>query len=135
MKAFLAKHELGSIATIHTDKAGPESAVVAFAETNELELLFGTANTTRKYYNIAQNPHVAFVIGWSSTEGSMQYEGVAQELHEEEVKKYWPLLVAKNESHRQFFGQSVQRYFLVKPTWIRFIDSAGSPPDTYEISF
>ncbi len=45
-----------------------ESAVVAIAETEDLELIFGTFFTTRKYANLKLNPHVSVVIGWDDGE-------------------------------------------------------------------
>lgn len=133
--AFLDANQLGILSTIHTDREAPQSAVVGFGNTKDLELIFGTSQHTRKYKNLHRNSAVALVIGWSSTTGSLQYEGRAHELSPEALISYRELLLKKNASHERFFDDPYQRYFLVKPTWIRFYDNAGKPPDIYELNF
>lgn len=132
---FLENNDLGVVSTIHVDKDSPESAVVAIGNTEVLELTFGTSARSRKYRNIQINPHVSFVIGWSSTLGSIQYEGIAHELSGEELDRYLPFHLKDNENRKKLVNDPDQRYFLVKPTWIRFLDNAGNPPDTYELTF
>lgn len=132
---FLSQHLLCVISTIHVDGKGPESAVVAFTEMDTLELIFGTSNTSRKYKNIQNNNNVSFVIGWDSDTGTVQYEGVAREVSKQESTKYAMLHVKKNPGSQVYVEREDQRYFFVKPRWIRFVDNAGDPPDTYEITF
>lgn len=67
--------------------------------------------------------------------GSVQYEGIARELSDNELDHYLPFHLKKNEVRKKFVSQPDQRYFLVKPTWIRFLDNAGNPPDIYELNF
>ena len=133
MLEFLQKHELGVISTIHTDRNAPESAVVGFANNDKLELVFGTSNTTRKYTNIQNNPHISFVIGWNGAIGTLQYEGVARELASEEAGPYIQLLTTKTEASKRFITFPDQRYFVVKPTWIRLQDNINSR--LHELSF
>lgn len=132
---FLERHELGVISTIHVEQSGPESAVVGFGNTEKLELIFGTSRKSRKYHNIQANPRIAFVIGWSSTLGSVQYEGIARELSVSELDHYLPYHLKKNPIRQKFVSRVDQRYFLVKPTWIRFLDNVGDPPGVYELEF
>src|SRR5688572_26286099 len=113
--AFLEKQNLGVVATIDAKRKMPESAVVAFAHTQELELIFGTSNKTRKYTNIKTNPNVSYVIGWDSAIGTLQYEGVAKEVEQADVTTYRELLIAKNPDHKKFALQEDQRYFVIKP--------------------
>ncbi|OGE31010.1 hypothetical protein A2631_04995 [Candidatus Daviesbacteria bacterium RIFCSPHIGHO2_01_FULL_44_29] len=133
--AFLKEHTLCVISTIHADGHGPESAVVAFVETDNLEIVFGTSNISRKYKNIQADNRVALVIGWSSETGTIQYEGQASELSKEESEKYALLQIAKNPSSASFKDREDQRYFIVKPSWIRFMDFGSKPPQTYELNF
>ncbi len=135
MFEFLSKNELGVVSTIHSNKNTPESAVVGFGNNEALELIFGTSNTTRKYRNLQANPAVSFVIGWTSEAGTVQYEGSAKELSQDEAMSYVDLLIQKNVDNKKYVNAADQRYFLVKPTWIRFLDNAGSPPNVYELSF
>ncbi len=131
---FLTKHSLCVISTMHVEGKGPESALVAFAERDTLEIIFGTSNTSRKYKNIHENNHVSLVIGWNPQLGSIQYEGIANEVPHEQSSEYAALQVSKNPGSHKFVEREDQRYFVVTPTWIRFIDNAGNPPDTYEIT-
>ncbi len=63
-----------------------QSALVAFSENNELEIIFGTFCTTRKYKNIKHQSKVSLVIGWNEEKKiTVQYEGKAHELEGEEM--------------------------------------------------
>lgn len=132
---FLNRNELGVISTIHVDKTAPESAIVGFGNNESLEIIFGTSNHTRKYNNLKNNQHVSFVIGWNSETGTIQYEGIAKELTKEEAMSYINLLIQKNVDNRKYVDSEEQRYFLIKPQWIRFLDNAGTPPEVYELNF
>lgn len=133
--SFLKEHTLGVISTIHTQGNSPESAVVAFVETENLEIVFGTSNTSRKYQNILKNNHVCLVIGWSSQTGTVQYEGLARELSKQESVEYASLQTQKNPESQKFINREDQRYFMVEPKWIRFLDNRQDPPLSYEVSF
>jgi nitroimidazol reductase NimA-like FMN-containing flavoprotein (pyridoxamine 5'-phosphate oxidase superfamily) len=77
---YLNKHSIGVVSTIDVNINGqPESAVVGFGQTHELEIIFRTSKKTRKYRNLYANPHIAFVIGWDHGQ-TLQYEGMAREL-------------------------------------------------------
>lgn len=133
--AFLKKHTLTVISTIHTDSARPESAVIAFSEHDNLELVFGTSNKTRKYKNLQENPHVSFVIGWDHSLGTVQYEGIARELSTEESAAHSATQIQKNPGSAKFANRDDQRYFLVTPTWIRLTDMSTKPQKILEINF
>ncbi len=110
----------------------PQSAVVGFAENENLEIFFGTANTTRKYKNITENPHVACVIGWSLDEViTVQYEGVATELAGDELISARERCVQKNPFSARFAEHPDQRYFRITPSWIRF--SSLKDGDIFEL--
>src|SRR3989344_737 len=66
----------------------PEAALMGFGETDDLELIFGTYKTSRKYKNLKENNKVAFVIGWDEDNITVQYEGIAEELEGSEIEKY-----------------------------------------------
>lgn len=134
IQAFLKQHKLCVISTIDIGGKKPESAVIAFSENENLEIVFGTSSLSRKYKNIQKNNHVSLVIGWSSELGTIQYEGIAKELSTKETAQYATLLVSKNPDSQKFANREDQRYFLVKPTWIRFLDNSNISPKTYEIT-
>ncbi|HYF29215.1 MAG TPA: pyridoxamine 5'-phosphate oxidase family protein [Candidatus Paceibacterota bacterium] len=130
---FLKAHRLTVIATVDTEHNRPEAAVIAFAEKESLDLIFGTSNKTRKYRNIQNNPEVSFVIGWSDELGTVQYEGIATELSGDEAIEHGTILADKNENARIFLSKADQRYFLVKPSWIRMVDKSVFPEERFEL--
>lgn len=132
---FMRTERLTVISTIDAEGNKPEAACIAFAELDTLELIFGTSNKTRKYKNITTNPNVSFVIGWSDEKGTIQYEGIARELEGEEAIVHGKILADKNENARAFLTNESQRYFLVRPNWIRLVDKAAVPEERLELSF
>lgn len=118
-------HKLCVISTIHTD-GGPEAAVIGFGQTEKLEVIFGTNNTSRKYQNLTQNNHVAIVIGWENGE-TMQYEGVARELREDEIRIVEEHYLKKSPESTKHRDNPQNRYFIVTPTWIRLTDLKMNP--------
>ncbi|HWZ05127.1 MAG TPA: pyridoxamine 5'-phosphate oxidase family protein [Mucilaginibacter sp.] len=60
---FIKQHTLAVIST-STRENTPEAALIGFAVSRELEIVFDTVKTSRKYKNLLQNPKVALVIGW-----------------------------------------------------------------------
>ncbi len=132
---FMEVNMLTVISTVDANINKPESAVIAFAQKDNFELIFGTKNTTRKYKNLQKNPNVSFIIGWDSDTGTVQYEGIAKELSGEESKLHSSILIAKNPRSEKFVHKEDQRYFLVQPTWIRILDMTKNPDETFEINF
>ena len=132
---FLKEHPLCVVSTIHADGSGPESAVVAFSETENLEIIFGTSNLARKYKNLQADNKVSFVIGWSDSEGTIQYEGKATELSKEEAQPYIDKQVEKIPSSKGFVDREDQRWFIVKPSWLRFFDHTIKPHEVHELNF
>lgn len=123
------------ISTVDSEGNRPEAACIAFAEKENLELIFGTSNRSRKYKNLQSNPYVSFVIGWSDEMGTIQYEGVAREMDGEEALEHGKILADKNENARIFLTKEDQRYFLVTPTWIRLVDKTKKPEEKLEMGF
>jgi general stress protein 26 len=62
---FISQHLLGVVTTVNKDNT-PEAALVGIAVSEELEIIFDTVTSSRKYHNILQNPQVALVIGWDN---------------------------------------------------------------------
>ncbi len=83
---FIKKQKLAVISTI-TPKNTPQSAVLEFGETNNLEIIIDMFTSSRKYKNLQTNPNVSLVIGWDENI-TVQYEGVAQELIGDKAIEY-----------------------------------------------
>jgi general stress protein 26 len=135
IREFVKSHQLTVISTVDVDNNKPESAVIGFAEKENLDLVFGTSNKSRKYKNLQKNKNVSFVIGWSHDIGTVQYEGVAHELSGVEASENAEFIVNKNTVTKKFLAREDQRYFLVKPTWIRLLDKSKHPDEIHEVSF
>lgn len=130
--AFLAKTKLAVIATVGEN--GPESAVLEFGETEELELIFDTLTSSRKYKNLQKNKNVSFVIGWDENI-TVQYEGVAEELKGSEAEKYKEIYFAKNPRAKKWEKQEGIAFFKVTPRWIRYSDLNTYPWEIKELNF
>lgn len=133
IREFLKNCQLTVIATVDVENNKPECAVIAFAEKDDLSLVFGTSNKTRKYKNLQKNQNVSFVFGWSSETGTLQYEGIAKELSDKDAIQHGEMMVLKNNQTEKFITREDQRYFLVKPTWIRLVDASLESGGTYEL--
>jgi hypothetical protein len=120
LRKFLGAHKYGVISTIGPD-GEPQSALVGIAVTPELEIVFDTVKTSRKYPNLMADPRIAIVIGWEG-EQTVQYEGISVEPIDEELARAkqayfitWP-----DGIERQLWPGIA--YFLVQPKWLRYSD-------------
>lgn len=130
---FLDHYKLAVVSTIN-EEGHPNGAIVGFGQTSNLELLFGTEITSRKYKNLLANPHVAFTVGGETAE-TIQYEGIARELSEKDLdvvqKNYWQ----KNPFAEKYYNSVTERYFIVTPTLVRYTDLRTKPWDVTELKF
>lgn len=133
ISGFIQRHFIAVISTV-TGGGVPEAAVIEFGNTENLELIFDTFSTYRKYRNLKKNSRVAFVIGWDENI-TVQYEGEANELSGEELKRYKELYFRKNPKARKWETRPDVRYFKVRPSWIRYSDLNVNPWNIYEMNF
>ncbi len=131
--AFLRTEKHGVISTIHPD-GSPESALVAISETPELAIVFGTFDDTRKFANILRDNRVAFVVT-DDENMEVQFEGRARLTEGEEHERCKQLHLAKNPKTAKYADDPKQRFFVVEPTWIRFIDRTVNPSRVEELRF
>lgn len=129
---FVKKQKLAVISTT-TSNNQPEAAVIEFGETDQLELIFDTFLTSRKYKNLQTNKSVAFVIGWDENI-TVQYEGTAQEIKGEEAAKYQTIYWKKNPHAKRWLGREGITYFKVTPKWVRYSDLNENPWNVFEIT-
>jgi pyridoxine/pyridoxamine 5'-phosphate oxidase len=116
------------------ETGAPQSALVGIAVTANLEIIFDTVKTSRKYPNLIARHRCSFVIGWAG-EQSVQYEGEAAELQGQELKRCqevyfqaWP----ECQTHLMWPGIV---YLIVRPRWIRYSDFDQNPPIIQEFTF
>lgn len=130
---FIKSQRLAVVSTVNAS-GRPQSAVVGFGETEQLELIFATHATTRKAQNIRNNPLVSVVIGWDDNQ-TVQYEGLAKELSADEAIFYREKCFHKNPGSKEHSKHPDERYFLIRPTWIRYSDFREEQPSIIELKF
>jgi len=130
---FIAQCKLGVLSSL-AETGTPQSALVGIAVTPNLEIIFDTVKTSRKYPNLIARRRCSFVIGWAG-EQTVQYEGEAAELQGQELKcrqdvyfQAWP----DCQAHLAWPGIV---YFVVRPNWIRYSDFDQNPPLIQEFTF
>ena len=132
---FLKTNNLMVLSTMNKNNT-PQSALVAFAETENLELIFGTFATTRKYQNLKHNNHVSLVIGTDETTNlTLQYEGIASEVTGKDLEQCQNHQLQKNPTSQKYASHKDQRYFKINPLWIRYSDLSKNPEEIFEIKF
>jgi pyridoxine/pyridoxamine 5'-phosphate oxidase len=130
---FIEQSRLGVLSSI--GPAGkPQSALVGFAVTEKLEIIFDTVKSSRKYGNLIARPECSFVFGWSG-EQTVQYEGNAEELAGELLLQYQDLYfrVWPDGPARANWPGIV--YFVVRPNWARYSNFDQNPPLIREFTF
>lgn len=127
---FMRNHPMTVLSTYDQKNRQPESALIAFAETDDLEIVFETFDIARKYVNLRSHPKVALVMGWNTADyRTLQYEGEAHEVTGEEVQACKELMLKKNTPcTEEFLRDPRVKFFKVTPTWIRLSDYTGDCP-------
>jgi len=117
---FLASQRLGVLSSVAAGGT-PQSALVGIAVTPELEIVFDTVKTSRKYGNLIARPDCSLVAGWQA-EVTVQYEGFAQELAGVDLAAYKRYYFAAfpDGPEREAWPGIV--YFVVRPRWLRYSD-------------
>lgn len=117
--AFLEARSFCVIATVGAD-AKPEAAFVGCSSNNDLEIIIGTSNKSRKYQNLLQNTSIALVV--ADLTGEVQYEGSVEIIS---LDAYDELIAAgrfkKLGGYDKYRNDPAEVYLHIKPTWIRFI--------------
>lgn len=118
------------LSTVSNNK--PQSSLMGFGVSENLELIFGTSNKSRKFKNITLNPHVSvtFHLGGHKT---IQYEGVVEMIVGEELEKYKNIYFELRPSVKKYESLADQVYFKVNPIWLRYTDVTKSPWNIFEI--
>lgn len=128
--SLMRQYRYGVISSLSADGT-PQSALVGIAITHQLEVIFDTLRTIRKYANLTRSSRCSFVIGWGG-EQTVQLEGKA-------LEPEGPALETLRETYFETWPDGRERshwphltYFLVKPTWIRYSDYDKDPPEIAE---
>jgi hypothetical protein len=130
---FMAAHKLGVLGYL-SPQGTPRSSLVGIAVTPQLEIIFDTVSSSRKYGDLLANPAASFVIGWEG-EVSVQFEGQAFQPTGPELAQYQQVYFAAWPECRDHLSWPGIAYFVVRPQWIRFSDYDQRPPLIQEFSF
>jgi Pyridoxamine 5'-phosphate oxidase len=117
---FMRGESLGVLCSVNGE-GQPQAALVGFAVTPELEIVFDTVKSSRKYANLKKDARCAWVIGCTS-EVTVQYEGLAKELDGEELARYKKVYFGKFEDGPVRESWAGITYFVVRPKWVRYCD-------------
>ena len=122
--ANLRKRRYCVVATT-TEGGAPQAAVVGFAVTDELELVFDTLGETHKMTNLRRDARIAVVVGVGEDECTVQIEGVADEPEGAELDRI-------RAAYFTVFPDGVERlkwpgitHVRVRPRAIRYSDFAA----------
>ncbi len=127
---FLSGHRLGVLGSV-SGEGRPESALMGIAVTEQLEIVFDTLATTRKYRNLMADGRASFVVGWEG-ETTVQFEGEAFLPEGEELERYKRIYFAIWPDGLSREGWPGITYVVIRPRWIRYSDFAQRPPRVEE---
>lgn len=131
MLAFLNAHRWAVEATV-TPSGAPQAAVIGFAATERLEIVFDTLKTSRKYRNFLASRRMALVIGWDDAQ-TLQLEGDADEPKGADLDRlkarYFEVFP---DGHDREAWKDIA-YIRVKPTWFRYSDFRVDPAEIIEM--
>jgi pyridoxine/pyridoxamine 5'-phosphate oxidase len=127
--ALLRRFRMGVVSTVSAT-VQPQAAIVGVAVGDELELVFDTLSTTRKYENLVREPRVAVVMG--EGELTVQIEGRADVPSGAELARVKAIYFATWPDGRDRAAWPNISWVRIRPTWIRVSDFAATPPSIRE---
>ncbi|MGW1495485.1 pyridoxamine 5'-phosphate oxidase family protein [Streptomyces sp. NBC_00191] len=128
---FLRRYKLAVQSTVTPDGA-PQAAVVGFAVSDDLEIVFDTVETTRKWLNLRADPRIALVIGWDDAI-TAQIEGVADFPTGAELERIQACYFTAYPDGRDRLSWPGITHVRVRPTWVRYSDFTQDPPHIAEL--
>jgi uncharacterized pyridoxamine 5'-phosphate oxidase family protein len=127
---FLRRYKLAVQATI-SPEGPPQAAVVGFAVSDALELVFDALTSTRKYKNLREDPRIALVVGWDDAI-TAQIEGVADFPTGDELERIKECYFVAYPDGRDRLAWAGITHVRVRPTWIRYSDFTKDPASIVE---
>src|SRR5262245_5511696 len=116
---FLRRYKLAVQASV-APNGGPQAAVVGFAVSDALEIVFDTTEDTRKFGNLRADPRIALVVGWD--EVTAQIEGRADFPTGDELDRVRECYFVAYPDGRERLAWKGITHVRVRPTWIRYSD-------------
>jgi general stress protein 26 len=131
--SFMAQFRLGVLSSVSASGA-PQSALMGIAITPDLEIVFDTLQSSRKYANLSARPACSFVVGWSG-EQTVQFEGIAAEVTGSERQRYLETYFTVWPEGRAHLEWPQITYIAVWPLWVRYSNYEQRPPLIEEFTF
>ncbi|MEK7134613.1 MAG: pyridoxamine 5'-phosphate oxidase family protein [Patescibacteria group bacterium] len=131
IRRLINQSKLAVLSTVTLENIS-ESAVVEISARDNLELIFDTLPTFRKYKNLNNNQNVSVVIGWEPA--TIQYEGIATELTGDVLEEYKQIHFMKFPEAVKFEKLGI-KFFKIIPRWIRYTDVSRQPWEIFEVEF
>lgn len=130
---FLRGHPLAVQASV-SPAGAPQAAVVGYAVSDRLEIVFDTLDSTRKAQNLRRNRRTALTIGGltAGDERTVQLEGIADEPAGVELEALKQVYYAAYPDGPTRLSWPGLIYIRVRPTWIRDSDYRARPPEIIE---
>ncbi|WP_406000106.1 pyridoxamine 5'-phosphate oxidase family protein [Streptomyces sp. NBC_00829] len=128
---FLRRYKLAVQASVSPDGA-PQAAVVGYAVSDQLEIVFDTVDTTRKCINLRADPRIALVIGWDDAI-TAQIEGVADFPTGTELERVREWYFTAYPDGRDRLAWPGITHVRVRPSWVRYSDFTQDPPLVVEV--
>ncbi|MFC4609185.1 pyridoxamine 5'-phosphate oxidase family protein [Streptomyces maoxianensis] len=129
---FLRRYKLAVQASVAPGGA-PQAAVVGFAVSDELEIVFDTVETTRKCLNLHADPRISLVVGWDDAV-TAQIEGVADFPTGPELERIQQCYFTAYPDGRDRLTWPGITHVRVRPTWVRYSDFTQDPPLIEELT-
>ena len=120
-------HKNGNLSYLN-QRGGPSSATVAFSATPNLNIFFGTSDSSRKFRLLHNDKRVAFHVTDEVRRFTVQIEGVATELSKAGMQPFEDTHYRKlGDSSKRFKLLPDQHFFAIWTTWLRFSDCIENP--------
>ena len=126
---FLRQHKVAVQSSVAED-GSPQAAVIGFAVSDDLEIVFDTLESTRKARNLRADPRIALVIGWDQI--TVQIEGVAEFPEGEALERARACYFVAYPDGRDRLAWPGITHVVVRPRWIRYSDFTVDPPRIVE---
>ena len=132
LHSFMVRHRYGVVSSL-SGNGTPQSALVGIAISPDLEIIFDTVRSSRKYPNLIARPNCSFVLGWSG-EQTVQFEGIASEPNGSDLKHHQETYFTVWPEGRAHLDWPEIAYYVVRPRWIRYSDYDQTPPVIEEVA-
>lgn len=130
LREYLRKSKVMVVSSVARDGA-PQSAVVGYAVSDTLELVFDTLSSTRKHANLRGDPRVALAV-WAG-ETTAQLEGVADFPDGDELERLRQVYFVPYPDGRDRLAWPGITHVRVRLTWARLSDYTTDPPRIVEL--